>query len=132
MGGGGYTWTHRHKVRVPRDHLSNIDHRHTSRSKSIISMVTVGTVATGTCTWRTYLWVTLSVVLFRWHSSVYLASRIALSYFSRSAIHFFSDSPDCLILFTFSGPFLFRLCFILLVFKRFFSFQALPLRLVSP
>ena len=76
VGGGGvyitYMDTYRHKVRVSRDHLS--DHRHTSRSKSVISMVAVGTVATAICTCTTYLWVTLSVVLFRWNSSEYLAS----------------------------------------------------------
>ena len=100
--------------------LTNIDHRHTPRSKSImsiISMVTVGTVATGTCTCTTYLSVTLSVVLFRWHSSVYLASPYR-TLPSRQATRFrilpiplpFSNRfllLLCLILFTFRGPFLF-------------------------
>ena len=57
-------------------HLSakcNIDHGHTSRSKSIISMVTVGSYRQ-MYVYTPYLWVTLSVVLFRWHSCVHVAS----------------------------------------------------------
>ena len=62
----------------------------------IISMV-----ATGTCTCTTYL---LLVVLFRWHSSVYLASQ------STAQVTRFRTLPIPL---PFSNPFLFWLCLIL-------------------
>ena len=68
---------------------------------TLISMI----ISTVTCT--TYLWVTLSVVLFRWHSSVYLASPYHT---------LFARFRTLLIQLPFSNPFLFWLCLILLTF----------------
>ena len=131
-GEGGIHYLHLHMdcIDTRCGHLSakcNIDHRHTSRSKSIISMVTVGSYRQ-MHVYTPYLWVTLSVVLFRWHSCVHVAS-IPVSHSLRQAtrLRTLPILLSCLIIFMFSGPFLlwFARLLILFMFNGPVSFQAL-------